>query len=342
MNARNLRIALLSVAVFPVADTANAACSAPSRLRAEVGINISRTQLRSSAPGIATLTDENGAECFGWTVSGQIKIIQHNPEVEYVVSGSGAGHWLYTLDAPAQPGSCYNSTITAQGGYHWGALTGSDAAGPVCWDPNDVQPAPPPRNCTPIWDVEGQVWLDSDCETPILLNLGTGTYQLTSAADGVRFDLRADGSPRRVAWTTREADIAFLAFDRNANGSIDNGAELFGSATVLASGRRAKQGFEAVAELDANGDGVLSPLDPLWTALVLWTDRNHDGTSAPGELQRLSDSRVAWLSTGYHDEVNRHDQWGNLFRYMSHAGMRIGTTENIRQIAYYDVLLTSE
>ena len=344
MSARNVVACTLTVVLFSLADAASAACSAPSDIVAEVGISISKTQYRASAPGIATLVDQRGAECFEWMLNGTIKITQHAPQVDTVVSGSGAGHWIYTLDGPAQPGSCYSSSITAEGGYRINPLRASASAGPVCWNPEDdiPHPGPAPRNCTPIWDTEGQTWLDPDCDTPILLNLGPGPYDLTSAADGVRFDIRADGSPRKVAWTSRGSEVALLALDRNGNGSVDSGAELFGSATMLASGARAKHGFEALAELDADGDGLLSPHDPAWTSLVLWTDRDHDGSSAAGEMQRLADSRLEWLSTGSVHQVNRRDAWGNLFRYMSRAGIRVSDTGNAREVPYYDVFLTSE
>jgi hypothetical protein len=344
VSARNVVACTFMVILFPVAHVAEAACTAPAKVLAEVGINISKTQTRSSAPGSAMVVDRSGSQCFEWMVSGTIKIMQHAPQVEYVVSGSSAGHWLYTLNAPAQPGSCYSSSITAEGGYRLDPLTGSASAGPVCWNPNDdiPHPGPEPRNCTPIWDTEGQTWLDPECDTPILLNLGAGPYDLTSAADGVRFDIRADGSPRKVAWTSRGSEVALLALDRNGNGAVDSGAELFGSATMLASGARAKHGFEALAELDADGDGLLSPHDPAWTSLVLWTDRNHDGASAAGEMQRLADSRLEWLSTGSVHQVNRRDAWGNLFRYMSRAGIRVSDTGNAREVPYYDVFLTSE
>ncbi|HEX6087870.1 MAG TPA: hypothetical protein VF266_25280, partial [Thermoanaerobaculia bacterium] len=60
------------------------------------------------------------------------------------------------------------------------------------------------------------------------------------------------------------------------------------------------------------------------------------------ELQRLADSDVTWISTSYNARVNRHDQWGNLFRYQSRAGLRTGAKETVRQVAFYDVFLTGE
>lgn len=170
--------------------------------------------------------------------------------------------------------------------------------------------------------------------SPIILDLGDDTYRLTSVWDGVQFDLRNDGVACQIAWTRLGAENAFLALDRNGNGRIDNGAELFGNFTPLQSGQLASHGFEALAELDANGDGVLDANDSAWATLLLWTDRNHDGASTPDELQSLASSAVTTLELDP-ALLGRRDQWGNQFRYMAHFRFRQPATETRR--TYYDV-----
>jgi hypothetical protein len=125
---------------------------------------------------------------------------------------------------------------------------------------------------------------------------------------------------------------AFLAIDRNGNGRIDNGSELFGDSTPLRSGQVGHHGFEVLRELDENADGVIDRRDSVWARLLLWTDRDHDGVTTGDELEPIAGSGVTALETEY-ELVGRRDQWGNAFRYMSHVHFAEGRR------AYYDVYL---
>jgi hypothetical protein len=153
-----------------------------------------------------------------------------------------------------------------------------------------------------------------DCPSPIVLNMGHGDYRLTDIAGGVRFDLDADGRVDHVSWTAAGEPLAFLALDRNGNGVIDNGSELFRDHTRLASGIFAKNGFEALRELDSNGDGVVDSRDSNWRKLQLWIDSNHNGVSEASELKRITDSDVRSIDLTYR-WTGRRDRYGNLFRY---------------------------
>ena len=108
--------------------------------------------------------------------------------------------------------------------------------------------------------------------SPILINLNGTTAQdyLTSAANGVLFDITARGIPDHVGWTRANSNVAFLVLDRNGNGVVDNGSELFGNFTPKRDGTRAANGFDALEDLDDNGDGQVNADDGAYADLALW------------------------------------------------------------------------
>ncbi len=199
---------------------------------------------------------------------------------------------------------------------------------------------PPPQPPSPEIPEDPPTCPNPPCNSsPIILDLGDESYRLTSLAGGVQFDLRNEGRRRQISWTRLGVENAFLARDRNGNGQIDNGSELFGNFTPLQSGALAPHGFIALAELDENHDGVVDRRDGAWSTLLLWTDRNHDGWTTPDELQGIGSSVVTALETDYRT-IGKRDQWGNLFRYASKFRLREGNKERERK--YYDVFFRSE
>lgn len=143
---------------------------------------------------------------------------------------------------------------------------------------------------------------------------------MTDVENGVYFDFNGEGL-ERVSWTAKGSDDAFLILDRNGNGTVDTGVELFGNVTPqpVPPGEEERNGFLAVAEYDksqngGNSNGLIDEADSIYRSLRLWQDMNHNGISEPAELRSLADVGLKNLYLDYRLS-KRVDPYGNQFRY---------------------------
>jgi hypothetical protein len=277
--------------------------------------------------------------CQGVAFTAQI--IDCTPKYDFNITiastPTGSNKIVFTaIDNTLAGSSCVKSN---------GATVTAYCMGQACQSSSCPYPVGSPPYCGAGYEAQ---WDSSACYwkciqtgySPILIDVSGQGFQLTSADNGVLFDISGTGQPKQMGWTAPGADDAFLCLP-DVDGRCDDGKDLFGNFTPQPPSDT-PNGFAALAVYDdpksgGNGDGVIDARDAIFASLRLWIDENHDGISQPGEMHTLASLGVNSISLKYRED-DKIDQYGNLFRY--HAQVNPGGPTSTGRVAY-DVFFVS-
>ncbi len=304
----------LGFLTFMTADVASAQnCQiqlVPAADHSQTGKPVVYATTWDDCPSFSTQTDvwigyETSIYCFGLSKSGHV--CSHFSPTHAWARGSIVRYGFWT-------GYSQHRSIDSNG--DWAPLGGIRSTPLYAGEPHGEE------GCE-----EWEMWnpQTGSCvayNTPILIPLRRGhAMKLTSAERGVLFDMNADGVLDWTGWTDWNSGLAFLAIDRNGNGVIDDGSELFGDQTV----EGARNGFIALAKMNMDLNGGLPRAsinadEPLFERLLLWEDENHNGISEPHEIQPAA-RLLSDIGLGY-GEHRRRDGHGNLLKWKGWASVR--------------------
>ncbi len=147
---------------------------------------------------------------------------------------------------------------------------------------------------TPGYSANGATPIPED---PLTLDLDGDGIETSETNDGnrVMFDYDGDGVKTNTGWVN--GDDGILVLDRNGNGVIDDGRELFGDNTIKKNGQKAKDGVDALKDYDSNGDGKFGKSDAVFNQVKVWRDINQDGVSQRDELFTLNQLNILSINS---------------------------------------------
>ena len=169
--------------------------------------------------------------------------------------------------------------------------------------------------------------------SPLVVDLDGDGIETLGSGVGIYFDHDNNGFSEDTGWVGK--DDGLLVRDINGNGQIDNGTELFGNNTLLSNGEKAKNGFEALKELDSNNDNVFDPNDAAWNEVKVWKDGNSNGIVDDGELLTMEQAGITGVDLNYVDHNYRDDhsdEHGNTCKQESTFSKADGSTGQVSDI----------
>jgi hypothetical protein len=161
---------------------------------------------------------------------------------------------------------------------------------------------------------------------PLIINLDGGVPALSDTR--FEFDLDNDGTTEEISFAA--SGSGFLSFDKNNDGTINNGSELFGPGTG--------NGFDELAAYDGDGNGWIDENDDVFSKLSVWT-RDEAGNDL---LVSLAEAGVGAIyldntATGFELTDSENAVTGNVAR----SGMFLFENGNVGVVQQIDLAARS-
>ena len=157
---------------------------------------------------------------------------------------------------------------------------------------------------------------------PLVINVSS---DVTSISDqSFFFDLDSDGEEEEISFLGKGS--GFLAFDRNGDGRIGDGTELFGT--------KSGNGFKDLSAYDLDGNGWIDENDEIFGKLSVWL-RNEDGTDT---LLSLKEADVGAIYLGSADtEYSMRDSMFNTSAMLRSSGLFLKESGGVGTVQQVDL-----
>ena len=188
---------------------------------------------------------------------------------------------------------------------------------------------------------------ESSGGTPVMIAYEDFQQSYTGIENGVKFDFYGNDTVERMSWTKANARVGFLVLPNDKGQVLSAKHQMFSNVTPQDPTINAKlggldtphkgNGFNALARYDSNGDGFITPADPVFSKLRVWFNYSHDGVYDPitksGEIKTLPDLGIISIDIDNYTEVDLIDGHGNRILWLSNIDVAPG----YEQPSVYDV-----
>ncbi|MCI9151240.1 MAG: hypothetical protein HFI42_12235 [Lachnospiraceae bacterium] len=160
---------------------------------------------------------------------------------------------------------------------------------------------------------------------PLVINLNTNVASVSDQK--FLFDIDSDGKEESISFAGKGS--GFLALDKNKDGRINDGSELFGT--------RSGDGFRDLAAYDEDGNGWIDENDSIFKDLKVWT-KDENGKDILMDLRQANVGAIYLGSTETEFSLNRAED-NHTDGIIRRTGLYLKETGEVGTIQHVDLTL---